>query len=158
MNFNLIDILKKYESIRINQSAKDWKDAIYLSMVPLLEKNLIEERYYHAIIKSVETHGPYFIIADNLAMPHASSKDGVLENAFSLIVLNEAVYFENDDRPVRILIGLAATSADIHVSLALPQIVAVFENSTIVDQIINAKSSNEIIEIIEKQDITKYLS
>ncbi|WP_334687733.1 PTS sugar transporter subunit IIA [Mycoplasmopsis cynos] len=88
---------------------------------------------------------------------YAQSDAGVKENSFSLITLKSPVYFEGDERPVRVLIALAATSAEIHTSEALPQIVAIFEDNNNLEKIINAKTSDEIIEIISKIDFQKYL-
>ncbi|WP_025755322.1 PTS sugar transporter subunit IIA [Mycoplasmopsis cricetuli] len=158
MKINLLDILKKYKTINLQQSAKNWEEAVYLSIKPLIDKNLVEPRYYDAVINSTKEHGPYYIIADNLAMPHAQSDAGVLENSFSLVTLTKPVYFENDPRPVRVLIALAATSADVHTSEALPQIIAVFENPEVVNKIALAAKKEEVIDIIEKIDFQKYLT
>ncbi|UWV92959.1 PTS sugar transporter subunit IIA [Mycoplasmopsis cynos] len=154
---NLLDILKKYQSINVNLVAKDWKEAVFLSIKPLIDNNLVEPRYYDAVIKNTIEYGPYYIISENLAMLHAQSDAGVKENSFSLITLKSPVYFEGDERPVRVLIALAATSAEIHTSEALPQIVAIFEDNNNLEKIINAKTSDEIIEIISKIDFQKYL-
>ncbi|CAT05023.1 ascorbate-specific PTS system enzyme II Ccomponent [Mesomycoplasma conjunctivae] len=158
MDINLLDNLKNNDTIVLNQSATDWKEAIYLGCKPLIEKKLIDESYYTAIIESTKKHGPYYILADYLAMPHASSEAGVYDNAFSLITLDKPVYFENDERPVQLLITLAATSADIHVSVALPQIVAIFDDASNIDKILKAKSKEEVLQILASVDFSKYLS
>ncbi|MGZ9414337.1 PTS sugar transporter subunit IIA [Mycoplasma sp. AC157] len=154
---NLLNILKENETINLNLSAKDWKEAVYLSIKPLIDKKMVEKKYYEAVIESTQKHGPYYIIADNLAMPHAQSDAGVNENSFSLVTLKEPVYFENDSRPVRVLIALAATSAEVHTSEALPQIVAVFEDENNLKAIMNAQTKEEVLEIISKTDFQKYL-
>ncbi|WP_033161452.1 PTS sugar transporter subunit IIA [[Mycoplasma] collis] len=155
---NLLEILKKYDTVNLNLEAKDWQQAVYLATKPLIDKKVVLDSYYEAIIESTKKHGPYYIIADNLAMPHASSDSGVLKNGFSLITLKNPVYFENDERPVRILITLAATSSEVHTSEALPQIAAVFEEESTITEILNAKTKEEVFAIIEKIDFTKYLS
>ncbi|WP_334687214.1 PTS sugar transporter subunit IIA [Mycoplasmopsis cynos] len=136
---------------------KDWKEAVFLSIKPLIDNNLVEPRYYDAVIKNTIEYGLYYIISENLAIHYAQSDAGVKENSFSLITLKSPVYFEGDERPVRVLIALAATSAEIHTSEALPQIVAIFEDNNNLEKIINAKTSDEIIEIISKIDFQKYL-
>lgn len=158
MSINLLDLLRKYQSVRLNEEANNWKEAVYVSIKPLLEKSVITNEYYDAIIENTIQYGPYYIIADNLAMPHAQSNAGVNENGFSLVTLKNEIYFENDPRPIRLLIALAATSAEIHTSEALPQIVAVFEDEKTVEKIINSKTIEEVYSIIESIDFTKYLS
>lgn len=157
-HINLLDILKKYDSIRINQKANNWEEAIEVAIQPLIEKNVVTRDYYEAIIKRTKEWGPYYIISDGLAMPHAESTIGVNENGFSLVVLNEPVKFENDSREIKVLIALAAINADIHTSEALPQIVAIFENESTLKQIMNAKTKEEIILIIENINFQKYLT
>lgn len=158
MKINLLEILKKYDSIRINQHANTWQEAINVCLQPLIDKNVVTYEYYEAIIKRTNEWGPYYIISDGLAMPHAESQAGVNDNGFSLVVLDEPVKFDGDSREIRVLIALAATSPEIHTSEALPQIVAIFENEEILKQIMNAKTKEQIISIIEKIDFTKYIS
>lgn len=155
---NLLEILKKYDSIRLGQEAKNWKEAVKVALQPLIEKDVVTNEYYEAIIKRTKEWGPYYIIADDLAMPHAESSAGVNDNGFSLVVLESPVKFDGDPREIRVLIALAATSPEIHTSEALPQIVAVFENEETLKRIINSKSKEEIYSIIENIDFTKYLS
>ncbi|OYD26446.1 PTS system ascorbate-specific IIA component [Mycoplasma testudineum] len=153
---DLLESLKN-DSIKVKLEAKDWKQAVLLAVELLENKKIVDRQYYDAILQSTEEYGPYYIIADDLAMPHASNAKGVYENGFSLITLVKPVFFPNDDRPVSILIALAAKTAEIHTSKALPQIVAVFEDPLIVQKVKAANSAQEIIKIIEKIDYTKYL-
>jgi PTS system ascorbate-specific IIA component len=156
-DINLLESLIKNDSILLNQDVINWKEAVNLCTKPLLASKAITKNYSKSIIKNVEKFGPYFIISDNVAMPHARPEDGVNKNAFSLITLNKSIKFESDDREIRVLICLSAVSNDIHVSSALPQVVAVFEDENRVYEIINAKTKKEVIEIIEKVDFSKYL-
>lgn len=154
---NLIDNLQINDSIRVQLEAKDWKQALSLCIQPLIDKNVVDQKYLESIITSVNNNGPYFIISDHVAMPHAQGDVGVNDSGFSLVTLKNEVYFENDNRPVSILIGLASNSPDIHVSVALPQIVAIFEDESNIQKIKDAKSKDEILEIIKKVDLKKYL-
>lgn len=158
MSINLLDILKKYDSIRLNQNAKNWQEAVQVALQPLIDKNIVTTEYYDAIIKRTKEWGPYYIISDGLAMPHAESSAGVNENGFSLVILNSPIKFDGDPREIKVLIALAATSPEIHTSEALPQIVAIFENEETLKKIANSKTKEEIISIIEKIDFRKYLS
>lgn len=155
---NLLEILKKYKSVRLNQVAHSWEEAIKVCLNPLIEKKVITNEYYEAIIKRTNEWGPYYIIADGLAMPHAESSAGVNENGFSLVTLQKPIKFNNDPREISVLIALAAINPEIHTSEALPQIVAVFEDESRIREIQNAKTEDEVYSIIEKVDFKKYLS
>ena len=91
-------------------------------------------------------------------MPHARPEDGVNKSAFSLVILNKPIQFNNDKRKIRILITLAAASSEIHVSVSLPQVVASFESDAIIEKLLKASSDEEVIKILKKIDYSKYLN
>ncbi|EQG59610.1 PRD domain protein [Clostridioides difficile DA00149] len=75
------------ERVNIIKNVRDWKEAIKIASKPLLEDNSIEELYIENMIKSVEKYGPYIVLADRFALPHASSKEGVNKLAMSLLIV-----------------------------------------------------------------------
>lgn len=154
---NLLDNLIENNSIRVGVEAKDWKEAIKLAIQPLEEAKVINEKYYDKILESTAAHGPYYIIAENLAMPHASAtEDCVFGNGFSLVTLKEPVQFENG-ASVKVLLGLAAKDGETHTSVAIPQVIAVFEDPSNVDKIASFKTKEEVVDFIKSIDYTKYL-
>lgn len=154
---DLLENLQKNNSIRVQLEAKDWKQALEFCINPLIEKRVVDQKYLESILKNIADNGPYFIISDYVAMPHAQGKIGVYENGFSLVTLKNDVYFEGDNRPIKILIGLASNSPDIHTAIALPQIVAVFEDENNIKKIKEAKSKEEILNVIKSVNLKKYL-
>ena len=156
-DLSLLESLKENDSIALNVQVKDWQEAIIICTKKLVENGAIEKSYVDAIINSTIKNGPYYIINENVAMPHARPEDGVNKDAFALITLQKPVVFPKDKRKIQVLISLAATSSDIHVSTALPQIVAVFESKETTQKILSAKSSKEVLEIISQVDFRKYL-
>ena len=154
---NLLDSLVVNKAIQINVEANDWKEAIAKSIAPLIKSKAVKKGYLQAIINSTNKFGPYYIISDKVAMPHARPEDGVNKSAFSLLILKKPIRFPNDLRDIRILITLAAASAAIHVSVALPQVVASFENDKVVTTLLEASTPNEVIEILKGIDYSKYL-
>lgn len=155
---NLVESLKSENSVRTGiKGVKTWKEAVAESCKPLLESGAIKQDYLSAIIESTIKFGPYYIIADYVAMPHASPGEWVLRNSFSLTTLEKPIYFDNDDRPISILITLAPADSDFHMSKGLPQIVAIFEDKENVKKISNAKKPEDIYEILSKVDLNKYI-
>ena len=150
-NVSLLESLIENDSINLNLSASSWEEAVGLAIKPLVVSKAVEPKYLDAIIKSTLEFGPYYILSERLAMPHARPEDGVNKNSFSLITLKTPILFKGDDRKIDMLIALAATSADIHVGQALPQIIEVFGDNNIVKYISQAKDKKEVIEIITKQ-------
>ncbi|WP_318028577.1 PTS sugar transporter subunit IIA [Mycoplasmopsis gallinacea] len=154
---NLLESLLAHNSIEIQQEASSWKEAIKLACKPLEKAGVITEKYYQEILDSTEKYGPYYIIAKNFAMPHASDTEhAVLSNGFSLVTLKEPVKFD-DGQEVKILMCLAAKDGEVHTQVAIPQIVAVFEDETNIDKIASSKTKEEVVEIIKSVDYTKYV-
>lgn len=91
----------------------DWKEAIRLAAKPLLEDGSITEDYINSMYESVETHGPYIVLTDYFAMPHATSAfDSVKRLAMSMLVLDEEVDLLG--KPVKIFVVLAPIDTKSH--------------------------------------------
>ncbi len=86
---DLIDI----QNIQIIDACDTWEGAIRMAAVPLLKKNLIEERYIRQMIQAVYRLGTYMVLIPETAFVHAGCDDGVKENCMSLLVLKRPVVF-----------------------------------------------------------------
>lgn len=145
----LLDSLKENNSVILKKEAKTWEEAIKVCMQPLLDKGTIEQEYVDAIIERTKELGPFYILAPGLAMPHERPEKGVNKDCFSFVTLKEPVTFP-DGQEVDILIGLAATSTDIHNGEAIPQIVTLFDDEDAFDKIRAAQTNEDIYKIMER--------
>ena len=146
---NLKQVLTDNKSIRLGLSAATWQEAVKLAVEPLIESGAVQPQYYDAIVESTEEYGPYYILMPGMAMPHARPEAGVNRDAFSLITLTEPVTF-SDGKEVSVLLSLAATSSKIHTSVAIPQIIALFELENSIERIKACKSDEEVLAMIEE--------
>ena len=144
----LLEYLVQNDSIKVKQKADTWEEAIRITFRPLLEKGVIEEKYINSVIERTNELGPFYILAPGLAMPHDRPESGVVKDSFSFVTLEKPVVFP-DGQEVDILIGLAATSSDIHNEEAIPQIVMLFDDEAAFEKIRNAESTDEIIELLK---------
>ena len=143
-------------SIRLGLTAKDWQEAVKLSVDPLIESGAVLPEYYDAIIASTTEHGPYYILTPGMAMPHARPEAGVQRDAFSLITLTEPVTF-TDGKEVSVLLTLAATSSAIHASVAIPQIIALFELDNAIDRLLACKTPEDVLALVDESKNSPYL-
>lgn len=143
-------------SIRLGLTAKDWQEAVKLSVDPLIESGAVLPEYYDAIIASTKEHGPYYILTPGIAMPHARPEAGVQRDAFSLITLTEPVTF-TDGKEVSVLLTLAATSSAIHASVAIPQIIALFELDNAIDRLLACKTPEDVLALVDESKNSPYL-
>ncbi|TKI08514.1 PTS sugar transporter subunit IIA [Martelella alba] len=125
MNFkeSLID----NNSVLLQATAADWRDAIRLGTDMLVASGAVTPDYPKAIIRSIEEHGPYVVIAPQFAMPHARPEDGVNRTAFALVTLASPVVFDGENAPVDVLITLAGSTSDEHMQ-GLMQVTQVLDD------------------------------
>lgn len=153
---NLTKSFKENQSIRLGVTAETWQEAVYKAVEPLIESGATTEEYYDAIIASTEEYGPYYILMPGMAMPHAEAGKGVVKDAFSLITLTHPVTF-SDGKEVSVLLTLAATSPAIHTSVAIPQIVALFELENSIQRLLACQTSEEVLAMVEESKNSPYL-
>lgn len=92
--------------------ASDWEEAVRIASRPLLEEGVIEENYVDAMIESVHQNGPYIVLKDFFALPHAQAGNGVNEMGMALLTLDEPVDLKGN--PVKIFMVLAAVDSNSH--------------------------------------------
>lgn len=59
----LRDSLAENKSIRLQAEAETWQDAVKIGVDLLVAADVVEPRYYRAILDAVEQHSPYFVLA-----------------------------------------------------------------------------------------------
>ncbi len=127
----------------------EWKDAFRLASKPLLELGYIEDRYVDKMIDRVEEFGPFINLGKGVAIPHARPEDGVSELSMSMLVLDEPIYLPEDDKPVNILIVIAATDNETHLT-ALSHLTNILIADGEVEKMAAAKTYADIEEIIHQ--------
>ncbi len=140
--------LIKTDSIQVNIKENDWKSVLNLAAKPLIDKGYITQDYCEAIIKETEKLGAYYIFEDeHLALPHARPECGVVKNCFSLLTLNKPISILGST-PVDILVMFGATSGNAHIEEGLSAIITMLDNKKKMDAIRNAKSVEEVIDLL----------
>ena len=142
-----MDLLKK-ENVQIVESATDWKDAIRISVQPLEQHGYVESRYKEEIISNVESMGPYIVLAPYIALPHARPEQGVKESQIAVTLLQNEVRFAGEEKPVKLLIALAASDNNRHLD-ALMIISELLQNEDTVQKILNSKDKEELYSYFE---------
>lgn len=143
----LVNLLTE-EVIDVNVTVDNWEEAVRYGGGLLEKNNIVEQEYVEAMINTVKEFGPYIVIAPGIAMPHASSKNGVNKTGMSLLTLNQPVNFGNKENdPVEIVVSLATVDHTTHLK-ALEELVTYLSNEKIVSEIKKANSKQEIVDIL----------
>lgn len=107
----LTEYLSK-ETMNHVDSVNTWEEGIRLAARPLLEKGVIEDTYIKAMIESVHENGPYIVLKNYFALPHAKAGEGVNEVGMALLTLDEPVDLAGN--PVKVFLVLAAVDSSAH--------------------------------------------
>ena len=133
--------------MRFNVSAFDWKDAIKESAKDLLEDSFIEKQYIDEMIKNIERFGPYIIISNGVAVPHASSNLGVNKTGMSFIKLKSSVTLKSKNNEISHLICMASKNNE-HLKAFL-DLVKALQNEEIKKRFVSANDSETLYEILK---------
>jgi len=145
--YMLNDLIKE-NKILFEEEIDTWEGAIQKSAQPLLEENIIEQRYVEKVIENVKELGPYICIAPNIAISHARPEDGANDLGMSVLILEQPVYFdEAKERSVRIIVTLAAPDNEKHL-LALQQLSHLLMED--LDNLLNAKDIQTVLALVSK--------
>ncbi|MGM0330215.1 PTS system, ascorbate-specific IIA component [Enterococcus sp. AZ084] len=99
----------------VETTIADWRMAIEESSRHLLEKRIIDHVYVEEMIRSIEEHGAYILIAPHVAMPHAmQGGSNVFGTAISFTKMKVPVLFEEGGQSASLFFTLAAKEPDQH--------------------------------------------
>ena len=127
---------------------QDWQEAIRIASQPLLDQNCIEESYINKMINAVNQHGPYIILADRFALPHASNTGEVNELSMSLLRVNKDVDFLG--QPVSTFMVLAAIDSNSHLGALTSLAELLYDEENL--KTFTTKSTDEIMSLIRSKD------
>lgn len=146
----ILDMLKQ-ENVQIVEHVNDWKEAITVSLQSLVEQGYVTEEYGKSIIQITEDMGPYYVLTENVALIHGRPESGVLKKQLAVTVLREPIKFSEDGYPVRLLVALAATDSESHLSV-MQTLAELFMSEGAIDDIVNAQNAQQIYEYLVEFD------
>lgn len=116
------------EAMAVSIEAAVWTDAIRAAGDALVAGGITEPAYTDEMIETVNTLGPYIVIAPGLALAHSRPSPSVKKTGLAWIGLAQPVEFgskRND--PVRLVVGLAAFDHNEHLQ-AMSQLAMLVSN------------------------------
>ncbi|WP_346207791.1 PTS sugar transporter subunit IIA [Caldifermentibacillus hisashii] len=134
--------------VALDVEANTPEEAIRTAGMLLVEDHLVEETYIEAMVNSFKNNGPYFVLAPNIALPHARPDDGVNEACVSFIRLKKGIPFGHSmNDPVKLVFGLGASSSEEHLSI-LQRLIRLLESKCNVEKLLTSQSYEEIRNLI----------
>jgi len=136
------------DAIELGASVAHWRAAVHRVGEVLTRSGSTTTRYGDEMVRMIEEHGPYVVIAPGLALAHARPGPSVLADGLAVVTLATPVNFghpHND--PVRVVVGLAIKTADTHLA-AVAQLANLFNDSNAIDELAAATTTAEVTRIM----------
>mgnify|MGYP004533747915 CR=1 FL=1 len=135
-------------TVRLGASVEDWRAAVRVAGGVLVSAGAVSRGYPQRMVEVIEEFGAYVVIAPGLALAHARPGDDVNADGLSLVTLETPVSFghaHND--PVSVVIGIAVTTADAHVT-GIAELANAFNDPELVPALSAATDVGQAIELI----------
>lgn len=135
--------------IQVDVEADTWQQAIEKASENLLEKGYINNNYIQSMIKNVEENGPYIVISEGFAIPHAAIDEGSRRLGFNLIRLKNPVVFNAGIYdPIKYLCVINAVDNEKHLN-ALFNLVNLLQICEFKEALNKAETSKDVAKVIE---------
>lgn len=142
---SLYDLLPP-ERIVFKRCVANWKEAVKYAADPLLNQSYVQERYIEKMIQNITEKGPYIVISEHIALPHANPEDGVLKTGMSMLRLTDPV--DMFGKPASVIIVLASRDNEQHLK-ALTQLTKLFSVKENKEKIVRTINKHQIVELID---------
>jgi len=139
-------------AIILGAEAVDWRAAVRLAGAALAESGAATPGYADEMIRMIEEHGPYVVIAPGLALAHARPGPEVLGDGLAVVTLATPVSFghpHND--PVSVVLGLAVSRPDAHLA-SVAELANIFNDSGAIAALERATTAAEVQRIMGRHE------
>lgn len=137
-------------AIRLDASATNWQDAVQQAGALLEAEGIATSDYTRAMVDSVQTNGPYIVLAPGFAFAHARPSEAVHRTGLSWLRLAEPVEFghrRND--PVELVVAMAAADTTEH-QAAMAQLAKVVSSKQTMQRLRTAPDTEAVLEILRE--------
>ncbi|HMH58481.1 MAG TPA: PTS sugar transporter subunit IIA [Galbitalea sp.] len=136
------------EAILLGVRVDDWREAVRAAGSALTAAGIADPSYADEMIRMIEEHGPYVVIAPGLALAHARPGPEVREDGIAVVTLATPVDFGHPyNDPVSVVLALAVHASDTHVAL-VAELANLFNDSTAIADLAAAKSFDDVQRIL----------
>lgn len=133
---------------KANLKTTDWKEALRETGNILEEKKIITSDYVDKIIEDSHTLNFYYVIGENIAMPHASPKFGALDTALAVTTSKEGINFGNHEfNPVKVIFMISVLGSDEHIDFIM-EIADILQNREFVDKLSQCNNDEELENVL----------
>ena len=131
-------------AVVIGARVDDWRGAVRAAGDALTASGATRPDYSDEMVRMIEEHGPYVVIAPGLVLAHARPGDAVLADGLAVATLAEPIAFghpHND--PVRVVLALCVATVGGHLE-SVADLANVFNDAAVIPALARATSADEV--------------
>jgi len=137
------------DAVVIGARARDWREAVEFSGRALTASGATDAGYTTDMVRMIEEHGPYVVVAPGLALAHARPGPAVRRDGLAIVTLADPVPFGHPyNDPVRVVLALAGASSARHLQL-VAEIANIFNDSDAVARLADAADADAVRGILQ---------
>ncbi|MEJ5063457.1 PTS sugar transporter subunit IIA [Erwinia sp. MYb375] len=137
-------------NLKLLTHTDNWRKAVEIALQPMIDNGAVQPQYLNAIYDMHEQIGPYYVLGEGIAMPHARPEEGVNHTALSLLIISEGVNFGSEDNdPVYVIFALAAIDSHSHIEM-IASLSQLFCQDGVVEQFRQARDKSAVLNILQQ--------
>lgn len=140
------------ELIQLHISCSTREEAIQLAFQPFVQNHYVTQNYVNDVIGSLDTYGPYIVIAPQIALPHAPTSLDVLKPGIGITVLDTPVYFDSANDPVKYLFPFCSNQNDGHMA-SLVALSKLFSDDHLFEALDALDTSKQVFDFLKPKGI-----
>lgn len=138
----------KPQYIQVIDQEIDWHVALQTALQPLIDDQVVEERYYRELVKQIDSIYNYSFLGRYISIPHSSPSYGIKADGISLLISKQPIILPNN-KTVRVIAPIAFFNMDRFLK-AINQFASLAIDSNTIQQLIDSSTSKEAYQVIKK--------
>ena len=134
--------------IEIHENTCRWTQSLWMAGDHLMEIGSINASYIESIISQLRYYGPYMFIASRVILAHSKPEAGVNHLDCAIHFFKQPIEFSETDK-ASVVVVLAAEDQESHLKI-LHDIMTIFEDDEVIEEILALKSVEDILKLFEK--------
>lgn len=151
MDLSLLKQLYRKGYFSVHEGFDDWRCAIEVSVLPLVERGIVEDTYAGRIINNIDQIGPYICIAPHICIPHAEHNTDIHKTTLCFMKCNRAVIFgDTQENQAELFFVLASVTPDEHIN-QLGLLVETLEQEDLIQLLLETKTLAEFDSLLKDE-------
>lgn len=151
---DLVTYLRESRAVQFVQESLPWEAAVARCFAPLVANNTIATGYVDQVVKQTPRTDAVVPEKQLLILGHPDHSQ-VHNNGFCFLISNKPIDFQGV--AIRIIAGVVAQSDRDYFDFMLPQVVGLFEEQTVIDQLLKVKLIDQVLNVLRIHNYRRHI-